>query len=129
MTLLLFRRANPDELLLVLLEAKRALNWTIPFTEVEENETAQDAARQLAESLTGRSSSDPLDLGSPAVYRVKDGPNAGEWTQRFLAVEVPIGTRAREGRWLPHYDAKAAADASKLKEAISRLREIARLKP
>lgn len=128
-TLLLFRRANPDEILLVPLEAKRAVRWVVPFTEAVDGESAGEAARQLAEGYVGAEQLAALDLGMPATYRVKAGPSAGEWTERFHAIEVAADAPAADGRWVPHYEAKAQSELPRVRDAITRLREMARLKP
>lgn len=128
-TLLLFRRAEPDELLLVPIEARRMVRWALPFTEVEAEETPREAARLLALGLVEGDPVTMLDVGTSSEYRVKAGPHAGEWTERFHAVEVAVGTHAREGSWVPHYEAKAQSESPRAREAITRLREVARLKP
>lgn len=130
-TVVVFRRAGPDEILVVPRESKRVVRWALPSTEVVEGETARDAALQLAEGLVDGEAVTDLDLALDAAYRVAAGPSAGEWTERFFAVETEAGARALEGRWLPHYEAKAQAGAElpRVRDAITRLRETARLKP
>lgn len=126
--LLLFRRAGPDELLVVRREVKGAAPWALPSTEALD-ETAREAALRLAAEVARGAPLLDFDLGLPAEYRVKDGPRAGEWTERFHAVEMPPDSRARDGAWLPHYDAKAKVDAPRVRDAITRLRERAPLVP
>lgn len=130
-SVLCFRRVGPDEVLVVPLEVKRQLQWGVPSTETEPGESTQDAALRVAMQVSGQNVAESLDLGVEGSYRVKAGPRAGEWTERFHAVELAPERRPREGRWLPHYEAKALVgpDAPRVREAFTRLRELARLKP
>jgi hypothetical protein len=130
-TVLCFRRAGPDEVLVVPREVKRKLRWGLPSAEAEAGETARDVALKVAARVAGGPALQDLDLGIEAAYRVGAGPREGEWTERFFAVEVAPGRRASDGRWLPHYEAKveAGAEAPRVREAFSQLRELARLKP
>jgi hypothetical protein len=130
-TVLLFRRSAPDEILVVPREIKGSLRWSLPTEEMEAGESARVAARRIAGWFVRGDPVSEVDLGVGAEYRVGAGPRAGEWTERFHAIEVAPGTIAVEGKWLVHYDAKAeaGADAPRVREAITRLREIAKLKP
>lgn len=126
----LFRRAGPDEVLVTEREGKRPVAWGLPFTETEEGEGPLEAARAVAAELVAAEPVAEFDLGVDAEFRVKAGPRAGEWSERCFALEVPAGARALVGRWLPHYEAKAeAGDSPRSREAITRLRERAKLKP
>lgn len=123
--LLLFRRAPEDEILLVERQSKGNLIWSPPATEAAASEDAAEAARRLAGELAGASRVVDLDLAS--AFRVKEGPNAGEWSEVYFAAEV--APASAPGRWLPHYEAKAACASPKVREAITRLREREKLKP
>lgn len=127
---LCFRRSDPDEILVVQREAKGVAQWGLPTGEVE-GRSARDAALRLVSEFVRSEPIGDFDLGGASEYRVGAGPRAGEWTERFYAVEMPVGSRAVEGRWFAHYDAKthAGADAPRVREAMTRLRELARLKP
>lgn len=131
LVLLCFRRSDPDEILVVLREARGVVRWAFPSTEQEAGEHARDAALRLASQLVRGLAERAIDLGTGGVYRVSEGPSAGAWTERAFAIEVAPGSRALEGRWLPHYEAKAeaGADAPRAREAVTRLREMAKLKP
>ena len=130
-TVLCFRRAQPDEVLVVAREAKGRPQWGLPSAESDAGESARAAALRLAaDFLRGPVVAD-LDLAIKAEYRVAAGPRAGEWTERFFAVEAAPDCPAPDGQWLPHYEAKAAsgADTPRVREAFTRLRELARLRP
>lgn len=120
----------PDEILVVQQEVKRGVKWALPFTEAG-NESPRKTALGLASDLVDGEAIEDMDLAMDASYKVNNGPRAGQWTERFYAVEVAPGTRAREGQWMTHYEAKqqAGADTPRVRDAVSRLRELARLKP
>lgn len=126
-----FRRAGPDEILVVERESKGSLRWGLPSAECEAGESARDAALRLAARVVDGEPLRDLDLVVAAEYRVSAGPRAGAWTERFHGIEVEAGCRAIEGAWLVHYDAKAraGADSPRVREALTRLRELAKLKP
>ncbi len=127
---LCFRRSSPDEILIVQREVKRAMQWGVPFAEVV-GESAREEALDLVSLLVRGDPLADFDLGGVATYRVKSGPRAGDWTERFHAVEVAPEARATGGRWAAHYDAKAmvGGETPRVREAITRLREAANLKP
>lgn len=130
-SVLCFRRAAVDEVLLVPREVKRSRQWGLPSVEAEAGEAPRDAALRVAAQLLRDEPLATLDLGVEATYRVSAGPRAGEWTERFVGVEVAASARSRDGEWMPHYEAKAlaGADAARVREAFSLLRELAPLKP
>ena len=131
--MLCFRRVGVDEVLVVPREVKGARYWGLPSAESAPAESAADAAlRVAAEVLGDQRGATSLDLGVSGTYRVSAGPRAGEWTERFHGVEVPPDRRARgEAMWVAHYEAKAfaGAESPRVREAFTRLRELARLKP
>lgn len=130
-SVLCFRRAGPDEVLLVPREVRRTLQWGLPSAEAEAGETPRDVALRVAAELVGGVPVGDVDLGLGASYRVNAGPRAGEWKERFYGVEVAPDRRSREGTWMAHYDAKArsGAESPRVREAFTRLRELAKLKP
>lgn len=130
-TTILFRRVGPDEILVVQREAKGARRLALPSGETLAGESWRDAARRISAGLVRAQPLAQIDLGAGAEYRVSAGPSAGEWTEHFQALEFAFDARASEGVWLPHYDAKAQAGAEspRVREAISRLREAAKLRP
>lgn len=129
-SVLIFRRSSPDTILVVQREVKRGVQWSLPSSE-SGGESSRLTALSLAAELVSGDAIEDLDLGMDASYKVNNGPRAGQWTERFHAVEVAPDCRAVEGQWMPHYEAKAqaGADAPRVREAVSRLRELARLKP
>lgn len=126
---LVFRRGKVDEVLV----AERTLKGkerTVPLsTELADRESWEAAARRVARAATGTEPVAFVDLTLVARYEVKDGPNAGAWTERTVAAEVAPGTAAQDATWLPHYDAKARFAEPRQRDAVTGLRAQARLKP
>jgi len=128
-TVLVIRRGPPDELLFRASPSRARSGWEPLSAEVAPGETFETTARRLARDATDLARDAPVDLDLEARYAVRSGPAAGAWIERLYAFEAAPGAPAREGEWLVHYEAKARASTPRVRDAVTRLREQARLRP
>jgi ADP-ribose pyrophosphatase YjhB (NUDIX family) len=127
-TVLLFRRRSPDEILIVRKPGRN--EWILPWTVQENGEHADAAARRLATELTRGAPIATTSLAVSNAFVVKNGPSAGDWTETFVAVELGSDARgAPDAQWLPHFEAKAQLITPKAREAITELRARVKLLP
>lgn len=129
-TVLVFRRRGPDEILVVRKPSRDGREWAPPSTIAEDAETPETAARRLAGETTHGEPLAVLPLAVTNSYVVKNGPSAGSWTEHFYGIEVAPDARPAQGAaWRVHYEAKAESSAVKVREAITDLRARAKLLP
>lgn len=126
----MYRRAeDADEVFTRARPTKGRDEWGPLLGETLPGEHPPEAARRIVQEATGQTPAALTDLDVKHAFTVKKGPSAGEWEERLFAAEVPAGTRAVDGRWVPHYEAKAAAPEARWREGVTRMRARLGLKP